>query len=123
MASDLPPPGHPMHDILRMTGIIPPEPNKPNARLEKFPKEGKSKPALVDDSALGTLHKAIVDFFAQGPDEASMKFSALNLTVLNGETTIAKHNYPTLSMRPMIAKQVPWKACRDLGPCISRTER
>ena len=39
--SDIPPPGHPMHDILRMVGVIPPSPNLPNRMLERLIEEGK----------------------------------------------------------------------------------
>ena len=45
--SDLPPPGHPMNDIMRMTGIIPPRPDEPNAMLEKIFGKGKTQREVI----------------------------------------------------------------------------
>ena len=100
-----------MRDMLRMTGVLPPEPDKPNAVLEKVRERGWA-PAVVDTSALEILHKIIVAFFAEGPAQASMKFSALNITILSGEATIRKDCYPSLLMQPLMASRVPWNSCK-----------
>lgn len=61
--------------------------------LEKGQQKGWAKPTVVDNPALGMLHMTIVDFFAQGPAQASIKISASNITIISGEATIRKHCY------------------------------
>ena len=105
---ELPPPGHPIHDILRMAGVLPPEPDKPNAILER---KGIG-PTSSDDSPLGMLHKEIVKFFAQGPQQASNRFWALSNTILCHKTIISKDSYPSQLMEPVVSMQVPWNSCK-----------
>ncbi|KAL8994981.1 MAG: hypothetical protein Q9169_005200 [Polycauliona sp. 2 TL-2023] len=108
MPSELPPPSHPIHDILRMTGRVPPEPDRPNTILKKLfgaeglagdSTKGSVKAPTVDGSALDRLHKQIMNFFDDGPEEASAKFIALQQAVMCEETTSASlGGLPTMAM-------------------------
>lgn len=77
----LPPPGHLMHDIMRISGQLPREPNKPIATLSKFVAEGRIKldrlAPIQTPSSLNNLSAKIYTLFADGTQMTSIRFTAI----------------------------------------------
>lgn len=99
-----------MHHMLRAAGILPPEPDKPNAFLEKLYIDKPGFAPVVDDSPMSVLHKQIVQFFDRGTEEASVKFAALQMAVQDHQTMIRSDAFS--SMRSEFAEKIPWNSCK-----------
>lgn len=113
--STLPPPGHPINDILQLSGAIPSTPTEIDSILERT-----WGPPRVDEATilarrslglpftpLEELDKAVKRFFDEGPAVASQKFGALQSAVLDGETVV------DLGFAfPFIERQIPWNSCK-----------
>ncbi len=113
---DIPPPGHPIHDILRLTGVLPSNPSEPNVTLSRL------REPLLNTSDISTppqilppleaLHKHISLFFSEGHERASIKFTALRTSIANGEMVVSRAAYPPAFMQRTIPEAVPWNSCK-----------
>lgn len=115
--TDIPPAGHPIHDILRMTGQLPEEPNKPNATLTRLVAEGKIKPDEPSQSQvpspLNNLFAKIYQFFADGPQTASVRFAAIQTSVTSGEAEVTPSAYQSaVATRTLAGTSLPWNSCK-----------
>lgn len=113
--TELPPPGHLIHDITRMSGQLPPEPNKPNATLSKFVAQGRIKldplsPSQIP-SPLSNLFAKIYYFFADGTQTASIRFAAIQEIVTAGEAEVT-HSAYQIASRTLFGNSLPWNSCK-----------
>ncbi len=90
----MPAPDHAIHNILRMTGSIPSQPNEAEARMQALMSKNLDQrgPKLVHASSvlstspLQLLIQQLHKFFSSGLTDAAVKFAALRLAPLEGKT-------------------------------------
>lgn len=115
----VPPPDHPIHDILRLTRGTLTTPTEVDSTMERlFGPQRVNEATIHARRSLGLsltpleeLDKAVKGFFDDGPATASKKFAALQSAVLFGETSIELDNPPSF-MEDFIIQKFPWNSCK-----------
>ncbi|KAL8643639.1 MAG: hypothetical protein Q9226_008222 [Calogaya cf. arnoldii] len=79
--------------------------------LEACKLECAKQEAADHESPLELLHQQIESFFEKGPEEASVKFAALQEAVMCGETTVPLQS-SSFQSEPLLADQLPWNSCK-----------
>ncbi|KAL2041859.1 hypothetical protein N7G274_005644 [Stereocaulon virgatum] len=127
--SDLPPPGHPIDDVSRMTSIIPPRPDEPNAILEKLFGKGKTQREVIASisqspprqqapspprppSPLDHLHQTLLTIFIAGDQSASVVFTTLKIVSLEGRTHITLLDHEAAACSMLGITSLPWNSCK-----------
>ncbi|KAJ6126130.1 hypothetical protein N7471_010623 [Penicillium samsonianum] len=113
----LPPPGHPIYDVLQLSGQIrstPTKIEKAKQRLNFLSDDEAATIARRDQgfqlTPLEGLDWEVKKFFDKGPLDASIKFHALQCAVLEGTTVV--DIYRAQDLPPIFAQAIPWNSCK-----------
>ena len=113
----LPPPDHPICDILRLTGRLSSTPAEIDDILERIWGKREDEATLAVRARMGLpytpleLDRAVKAYFSDGLLVASTKFATLQQSILRGESTIILGENLRL-LETYAAERLPWNSCK-----------
>ena len=114
----LPPPDHPICDILRLSGRLSCTPVELDGALERIWGKREDETTLAVRERMGLpytpleeLDRAVKSYFSDGLLVASTKFATLQQSILRGESTIILGENLRL-LETYAAERLPWNSCK-----------